>query len=68
MSGFGEAIGEARGRLAGRKEVLLQLMGQKFGKLTAGARRRLENATDEELDRWSARILTATSLKELLDG
>jgi len=53
----GEAIGERR--------VLRKQLGLKFGDLPAWAEQRLGQATPEQLEEWSAAILTANSLDEL---
>ena len=53
----GEAIGERR--------VLRKQLGLRFGELPAWVEQRLEQATPEQLEDWSAAILTASSLDEL---
>jgi hypothetical protein len=53
----GEAIGERR--------VLRKQLGLKFGELPVWAEQRLGQATPEQLEDWSAAILTANSLDEL---
>lgn len=56
-------------RLEGRQEeaqrILRKQVGLKFGDLPAWAEQRLEQATPEQLEDWSAAILTANSLEEL---
>jgi predicted transposase/invertase (TIGR01784 family) len=51
----------------GRRATLLTLLEQRFGELSDRARVRVSAAGPDELDAWTARVLTATSLKELLD-
>jgi Uma2 family endonuclease len=50
-------------REAGRREVLLALVAQKLGALDEPTRKRLDEVSTDEL---AARVLTATSLDELL--
>lgn len=56
-------------RLEGRQEeaqrILRKQVGLKFGDLPAWAEQRLEQATPEQLEDWSAAILTANALEEL---
>ncbi len=58
--------GLARGEQVGQARVLLKQIRLKFGAPDDATRRRVEEADVEQLDRWSARILTAGSLAELL--
>jgi len=62
----GAAEGEARGRLDGRIATLLEQLTAKFGPLPAEKVARVERASLEELQRWSVRLLTATTLEEVL--
>jgi hypothetical protein len=62
----GRAEGEARGRAEGKEETLRGLLSLKFGDLPEAAARRLENATEAELDRCLQRLLTAGTLEEVL--
>ncbi|MEU4314978.1 Rpn family recombination-promoting nuclease/putative transposase [Nocardia sp. NPDC024068] len=61
-----EARGEARGRVEGRVEALLELATVKFGVLPAVAVRRIRSADSDQVRTWTARVLTATTLDELL--
>lgn len=65
----GRAEGEAKGRAVGeasaKRSMLGKLLRLKFGDLSATATARLEAATDEELELWTERVLTASSLDEL---
>ncbi len=69
----GRAEGRAEGRTEGRAEglgraVLTQIQ-LKFGAPDEATRRRVEAADIDQLDRWTARILTAETLAELFaDG
>ena len=58
------------GRQEGRQEEAQRLLRKqislKFGELPAWAQQRLEQATPEQLEDWSAAILVADSLEALL--
>ena len=62
----GEARGEARGELKGKRGTLLLLLRQRFGRLPAAAVARVNEAGTGELDAWSGRVLTASSLEDVL--
>jgi len=53
------------GRKAGVEGTLRKLITLKFGEIPESASKRLEQATDEQLDSWVERILTANSLDDL---
>ena len=56
------AEGEARGRAEGVRAVLRQLLEARFGPLGDADEGRLQAASEEELARWSLRVLSAASL------
>lgn len=58
--------GEARGKVMGKREALLLQLGQRFGRLPAAAVARIDKAGAAELDVWFSRVLTASSLDEVL--
>jgi hypothetical protein len=60
-----QAEGEARGRVEGGRRLLLLQLQRKFGELKANDRARVAAATEEELERWSVRLLEAPSLAQL---
>ena len=62
----GEARGIAKGRAEGRAETLLQQLRLKFGRLPKSVQSRVLGADVHTLDRWTAAILTASSLDEAL--
>jgi predicted transposase YdaD len=66
----GEARGEARGRAAGeargRAEALAQLLALKFGPLPRGALDSVNAASTGQLETWTARVLTADTLADVL--
>lgn len=49
----------------GETRLLIKQIKVKFGELPDWAQRRLEHASADQLDEWSMRILTASSLDEL---
>ncbi len=57
---------EARGKAAGKAEVLLKLLQLRFGSLTEPTRARVDAATPQQLDTWVERVLTATTLDDVL--
>ena len=60
-----ELIGEEY-RERGRVEVLLRLLEQRFGTLPPEIVARMHSAPATEVDGWITRVLTATSLEDLL--
>jgi predicted transposase YdaD len=57
----GEAKGLARGHLKGRADTLEKLMVLKFGALSTEHALLIDTATEQQLDVYIERILTATS-------
>ncbi len=62
----GMAEGRAEGKAEGKAELLVKQLRLRFGGLSTEARERVAAATNEELDRWAERILTAESLDDVL--
>jgi len=62
----GEARGEARGLRMGKAEMLVDLLGRRFGTLSDAAKCRIRRAAEEQLDAWSSRVFDAKTLKEAL--
>jgi predicted transposase/invertase (TIGR01784 family) len=62
----GRLEGEARGRLEGARLLLLAQLETKFGPLAEHERERVGSATNDELARWAAEVLTASSLDDVL--
>ncbi|MBO0867933.1 MAG: Rpn family recombination-promoting nuclease/putative transposase [Micromonosporaceae bacterium] len=60
------AEGEARGEARGRAEALMQLLALKFGPLPQPALDRLRAAPTDQLEAWTARVLTADTLEQVL--
>jgi len=60
--------GIRRGRKQERTEIILKQLRLKFGQLPADVVKRVQTAAKKELDRWTERVLTETSLEAVLDG
>jgi hypothetical protein len=60
--------GEARGEARGKREALLLQLRQRFGRLPAAAVARVDKAETTDLDAWFGRVLTASSLDEVLEA
>jgi hypothetical protein len=59
--------GSLQGRLKGEANVLKRLLTKRFGPLSDDTRARLENATAEQLELWTDRILDAVSLAAVFE-
>jgi len=57
--------GRQEGEVIGQRHILQRQLGLKFGELPAWVQQRLNEATTEQLEDWSAFILTANSLDEV---
>jgi hypothetical protein len=64
----GRREGEASGEVKGKRGMLLLLLRQRFGRVPAAAVARIDKAGAAELDVWSGRVLTASSLDEVLEA
>jgi hypothetical protein len=62
----GEARGEARSVAKGKREALLLLLRQRFGRVPAAAVARIDKADAALLDAWLGGVLTAESLDGVL--
>ncbi|MFN2350301.1 MAG: hypothetical protein ABR558_12160 [Thioalkalivibrio sp.] len=58
--------GIQQGHNLGVADTLRKLIALKFGELPAWADERLSQASDEQLDEWVVKILSADSLEALL--
>lgn len=54
------------GETKGRADVLLKLLGLRFGQVPDAIRARVEAASLTQLDTWVERVLTATTVDEVL--
>lgn len=62
-----KAEGIEKGKQQGVERTLRKQILLKFGEVPAWAEERLINATDEQLDHWVARILSAERIEDLFD-
>ncbi len=62
----GEQRGEARGETKGEASTLLKLLNLKFGTLPDRIEQQVNSADKRQLDLWVERVLTATTLDEML--
>ncbi|MFN0100975.1 MAG: hypothetical protein ACKV2U_02675 [Bryobacteraceae bacterium] len=60
----GEKIGVEKGEKIGVRHTLMQLLTARFGQLPPWAEERIAAADAATLDRWSIRVLTASSLED----
>jgi hypothetical protein len=63
-----KAEGKAEGRAEGRAATLLRLMQRRFGRVPAALARRVHKGSDEDLDRWTDRLLEAKTLTDVFAG
>ncbi len=64
----GRAEGLAKGKAEGKAELLLRLLRLKYGELPEGQPDRLRGATNDDLDHWAERVMTAATLDEVFEG
>jgi predicted transposase/invertase (TIGR01784 family) len=62
----GRREGRQEGEVLGKRGTLLLLLRQRFGRVPAAVVVRIDKAGAAELDDWSGRVLTASSLDEVL--
>jgi hypothetical protein len=60
------ATSKRLGKAEGKAELLLALLGERFGPPSDVTRARIASATSEQLDAWAKRILTAATLDDVL--
>ena len=56
----------AEGEARGRAEALMQLLTLKFGPIPATALGTVQTASADQLQAWTARVLTAETLEQVL--
>jgi hypothetical protein len=64
----GRAEGRTEGEARGRAEVVLKLLALRFGPLAEPVRESIRAASIEQLDTFAERLLTASSLEEVLSA
>lgn len=62
----GEAKGLKKGEVQGKREALLIVLRQRFGRLPAAVVARIDKAGAAEMDLWIGRVLSAASLADVL--
>lgn len=62
----GRTKGRAEGEVRGRAEALVQLLTLKFGPLAQSTLDTVHAASSEQLESWTARVLTAQTLDDVL--
>jgi len=63
----GQTAGLLEGHKQGEFHLLSRLLHQRFGELPAWANSRLQQASVEQLERWSLRVLEAQRLEQVFD-
>lgn len=64
----GAIEGEARGELTGMRRTLLRQLEAKFGSVPTEAENRITSAAVAELEGWTVRVLSASSVAEVFQG
>lgn len=62
----GEARGRAEGEARGRAALVLKQLTLKFGTLSPAVAERVQTASTADLDLWAERILSASTLEDVL--
>ena len=62
----GKREGLLEGKREGKRELLLDQLEQRFGPLPPATRPRIDAAAPEQLRAWARRVLTATTLDDVL--
>ena len=57
--------GEKEGWKAGESSILLKLLTHKFGAIDGHTRRRIADASSDQLQNWAERTLTADKIEEV---
>jgi hypothetical protein len=63
----GVAKGEVKGKIKGKAELVLNQMRHKFGDLPSEIEAVVESASEQQLDEWCLRVLSASTPDEVLD-
>ncbi len=58
--------GRQDGRVEGKVQILLRLLNQRFGPSPDWVKRKIESASEQELELWTDALLSAESLDEVL--
>ena len=57
--------GRVEGRVEGQADLLLRMLGSRFGAVDEGIRDRLRDATVDDIARWSDRLVRGASIEEI---
>jgi hypothetical protein len=69
MSGFAERFiqqGKQQGKQEGEAAMLLRLLRLRFGEVPEVMRQKIQSADPQTLLEWSDRVLTATSIEQVI--
>ena len=58
----------AQGKREGRVQLILKLLTLRFGTLSTDDEAQVKNAAEHQLDVFAERVLTAPTLRHVLDG
>ena len=58
---------QRRSKAEGKAELFARLLKLRFGALAPESSERLESASDEQLDTWAERVLTAGTLEAVFE-
>ena len=61
----GRVEGLEKGRVEGQADLLLRMLGSRFGAVDEGVRDRIRDATVDDIDRWSDRLVRGASIEEI---
>ena len=61
----GRVEGRAEGMVLGERQMLLNMLQQRFGTVPASYQKRLKQADSDMLLEWGRRLLSAPSLKDV---
>jgi hypothetical protein len=62
----GAAEGKAEGEAKGWSAILSQLLSMRFGPLPTVVQEQLSHASESDCERWTERLLSASSLDDVL--
>lgn len=64
----GRAEGRKEGRKQGQRAMLVKQLELRFGPLSDTIKRRVKRATEDQLERWCERVITAQALDQVFEG
>jgi len=63
----GQIIGRQEGQIIGRRQMLLRLLERRFGPLSVAQTSRIDGADEAELERWTDRLLSGSTIDSIID-